>query len=122
MTLAMLACLACVPASTDPREKSNVAARERETASELARKIKDGFREAATGKQHEITEEDLERLRSLGYLHGLDGNFQAQSDGGTAGPDPKKMIWQYSQLQFASYEMMDGRFREAEARLAALVV
>jgi arylsulfatase A-like enzyme/Tfp pilus assembly protein PilF len=104
--------------ANDRLERVNVIADHRETAERLRSKTEDAFRAATEGATREIDDDDLRRLRSLGYLQGVEG--PAASGAPATGPDPKAMISDYLQLQLAAGEMTAGRYREAERRLADL--
>jgi tetratricopeptide (TPR) repeat protein len=101
----------------DPGERVNVIAANREVAARLHAGLDDAFREARDGEPQEIAEDELERLRSLGYLQGVD----TRSEDGPVGADPKSKIAQYIELRLTAGEMMEGRYAQAEKRLEALV-
>jgi len=102
----------------DVRESANVLDLHAETAERLRASLDRAFRTTSESEIAEVSSQELERLQTLGYLQGVDG---AGEDDGAMGPDPKAMIAQDAELRRASSDIMNGRFREAEARLIALV-
>lgn len=104
----------------DAEERVNVAEDHPGTVESLQRRIEEAFREAASAEAVEISQEEIDRLRSLGYLQGMAEGPATDADDSIRGPDPKAMISQYIQLQLAAGEMSEGRYFKAESRLEEL--
>jgi arylsulfatase A-like enzyme/tetratricopeptide (TPR) repeat protein len=101
--------------SRDPGEKTNVLAAEPGVARAMKRAL-DGLGGGFVPPQP-AGREELERLRSLGYLAGDAGSVPA----GEALPDPKAHVRQLSAIKAAFELEAQGRDEEAAAALGALL-
>lgn len=101
---------------TDPAESHNTYSAGDPTAASLEARLEDLLAAAgeAAGSERELSDEEIERLESLGYV---------QAGGGTGGtlPDPKAMMSVYSDAVRSEQFYGQGRYAEA-ADLARSVV
>lgn len=108
----------------DPGERRNLTDQNDLLADRLEQLLNDARREEAPDLPLAVSEEELERLRSLGYFQGAKRPGRAAEATAAAGeelPDPKDRIRRQAELQIASFELSQGRTESAEARLTALV-
>ncbi|MBK8232059.1 MAG: sulfatase-like hydrolase/transferase [Candidatus Eisenbacteria bacterium] len=81
----------------DPKELSNLEARETKRADGMAKDLETLLQLEAGGAQVTMDPETIEKLRSLGYLAGA----SASSKSSGPKPDPKDMIWAYEAVNEA---------------------
>jgi arylsulfatase A-like enzyme/Tfp pilus assembly protein PilF len=94
----------------DPKEMENALGKNNKVASEKRAKLQDTIARYSSGiksEKKELTTEEKEKLRSLGYL--------SQSTGAPQGPlpDPKNMVEELRMNQQAEIHEFEGNFAEA---------
>jgi len=100
--------------AADPREQTNLAAREPSRAAALR-----GALEQLTGggagamSDHQVDTETVRKLAALGYVGAAGRGTPAGPEGARA--DPKQMIGVFNRLREANAAVHAGRFAEAEA-------
>jgi tetratricopeptide (TPR) repeat protein len=94
----------------DPEEMKNALGKDNKIASEKRAKLEDAIARYSSGiksEKKELTAEEKEKLRSLGYL--------SQSTGAPQGPlpDPKNMVEELRMNQQAEIHEFEGNYPEA---------
>lgn len=95
---------------TDPREEENVINGERKVTSDKRDKLKNmiqNFSSGAEAEKKEMTAEEKERLRSLGYIQFSEGISEGQL------PDPKDRIDELQMIHQAEMYEFQGNYQEA---------
>ncbi|MFN7965834.1 MAG: sulfatase-like hydrolase/transferase [Acidobacteriota bacterium] len=109
---------------SDRDERTNLVEQDKAVAQRLASLLSDARVDQAADLPHSVSEEELDRLRSLGYFQGAKGPGQAADAAAVVGrelPDPKDRIKKQAELQLASFDLSRGQFVQAETRLRVIV-
>ena len=96
----------------DPQETQNVIQNERNVAADMKESLENMIQSLSSGKEagkREITPEEEERLRSLGYI-----GSPSDRQSGKQLPDPKDKAAEYSLRSFGKKYETQGEYQKAE--------
>lgn len=109
---------------SDRDERQNLVDQDKAVGDRLAGLLRDAQTDQAADLPQAVTEEELDRLRSLGYFQGSKAPGKATDAAALKGrelPDPKDHIKKQAELQLASFDLSRGQFLQAETRLRVIV-